>query len=200
MTKLCECGCGQPAPIAKLTNTKLGHVKGQPIRFVNGHQRSRVWGAAPDATERQCTKCLKVLPLDAFYKTAKGKFGRTSRCRECIRADVRANQAQVNESAKLWRERNPDYLRNYRKAPEVRKKVAEQGAQQRKNNPDKARARDIIGNEIRRGRLVPQPCQFCGKTKTQAHHPDYSKPLEVVWVCSRCHYEQFHKRTAAAQS
>lgn len=35
--KLCECGCGQPAPIAKQTNTLLGHIKGQPVRFVVGH-------------------------------------------------------------------------------------------------------------------------------------------------------------------
>lgn len=36
-TKLCECGCGEPAPIAKRTYTKDGHVKGQPTRFVKGH-------------------------------------------------------------------------------------------------------------------------------------------------------------------
>lgn len=35
--KLCECGCGQPAPIAKQTHTSLGHIKGQPIRFIVGH-------------------------------------------------------------------------------------------------------------------------------------------------------------------
>ena len=37
MTKLCECGCGQPAPIAKQTHLKHGHIKGQPVRFVKGH-------------------------------------------------------------------------------------------------------------------------------------------------------------------
>ena len=38
---LCHCGCGQPAPIAKKTTTKYGHIKGQPIRYINGHyQRS----------------------------------------------------------------------------------------------------------------------------------------------------------------
>jgi hypothetical protein len=37
--ELCECGCGQPAPISKLTNTKKGYVKGQPRRFVHGHHR-----------------------------------------------------------------------------------------------------------------------------------------------------------------
>lgn len=36
-TKLCECGCGAPAPIAKYTNSGKGWVKGEPKRFVNGH-------------------------------------------------------------------------------------------------------------------------------------------------------------------
>lgn len=36
--KLCECGCGQPAPLARITQRSLGYVKGQPMRFVNGHQ------------------------------------------------------------------------------------------------------------------------------------------------------------------
>ena len=37
--KLCECGCGRPAPIAPTTNRKWGHVKGQPSRFVKGHHQ-----------------------------------------------------------------------------------------------------------------------------------------------------------------
>jgi hypothetical protein len=35
--KLCECGCGQPTPIAKQNHTRNGYVKGQPMRFVTGH-------------------------------------------------------------------------------------------------------------------------------------------------------------------
>jgi len=35
--KLCECGCGNPAPIAKYTNKRFGHIKGKPIRFINSH-------------------------------------------------------------------------------------------------------------------------------------------------------------------
>jgi hypothetical protein len=35
--KLCECGCGEPAPIAIMTSAKWGHVAGQPMRYVRGH-------------------------------------------------------------------------------------------------------------------------------------------------------------------
>lgn len=38
-TVLCECGCGLPAPIARMTRADRGHVKGQPMRFISGHQR-----------------------------------------------------------------------------------------------------------------------------------------------------------------
>lgn len=34
---LCQCGCGQPAPIAKRTVTSRGRIKGQPMRYIRGH-------------------------------------------------------------------------------------------------------------------------------------------------------------------
>lgn len=40
-SKLCECGCGRPAPIATRTNRRFGWVKGQPTRFVRGHATRR---------------------------------------------------------------------------------------------------------------------------------------------------------------
>jgi hypothetical protein len=35
--KLCECGCGHPAPIAGRSDKRHGHVKGQPVRLIRGH-------------------------------------------------------------------------------------------------------------------------------------------------------------------
>lgn len=36
--KLCGCGCGRPAPIAARTRRAIGHIKGQPIKYIDGHQ------------------------------------------------------------------------------------------------------------------------------------------------------------------
>jgi ribosomal protein S27AE len=37
------------------------------------------------------------------------------------------------------------------------------------------------------GRLTPLPCEKCGAVKVDAHHDDYSKPLQVRWLCRACH-------------
>lgn len=50
----------------------------------------------------------------------------------------------------------------------------------------------MVGNAIRDVRLIRQPCRVCGTTKQiEAHHPDYSKPLDVEWYC------RLHHRTVA---
>lgn len=45
----CQCGCGGQVAIAKRTNKALGHVRGQPVRFIPGHHRR---GAYPPLRER----------------------------------------------------------------------------------------------------------------------------------------------------
>jgi ribosomal protein S27AE len=57
-------------------------------------------------------------------------------------------------------------------------------------NPEKVKAHRIVASAKRRGDLVPGPCIRCGADNAHAHHEDYSKPLEVTWLCRRCHNQE----------
>jgi hypothetical protein len=59
----------------------------------------------------------------------------------------------------------------------------------------RANARSYTNVYIRRGKLIPGPCKYCGATLTQAHHLDYDQPLLVEWLC-RGHHLAAHGRTA----
>ncbi len=55
--------------------------------------------------------------------------------------------------------------------------------------PNKQRARDAVRRALDRGELVrPRSCESCQEAKKlQAHHDDYERPLNVRWLCSKCH-------------
>jgi hypothetical protein len=56
-------------------------------------------------------------------------------------------------------------------------------------------AYDRVHYAIKTGRLVRQPCRWCGEARTHAHHhKGYSPPhaLDVDWLCSRCHVAEHH--------
>ena len=68
---------------------------------------------------------------------------------------------------------------------------------------------NLTEEAIERGKLVrPDNCEVCGKfykfkdgrTAIQAHHPDYNKPLEVMWLCQKCHHDWHKKNKAIAKT
>jgi hypothetical protein len=62
--------------------------------------------------------------------------------------------------------------------------------------PEKAKARYAVNNAIRDGLLIRKSCERCADPKSEAHHDDYSKPLEVTWLCNKHHRER-HKELKA---
>ena len=93
------------------------------------------------------------------------------------------------------RERNrlPDYVAKrvaYQKsrAPAIARGVKAY----RKRHPEEQKARWTLTNALRSGKLVKaDACSKCGKDGLiDGHHPDYSKPLEVLWLCRRCHTDE----------
>ena len=99
------------------------------------------------------------------------------------------------------REKNPEAQRKY--AREWRKRNLERARlrdkRYRDTNPEKTRLqRNVkwaVSQAVRRGILrKPTRCQWCNKKrKLQAHHPNYSKPLTVIWLCAFCHMSHHHR-------
>lgn len=71
-------------------------------------------------------------------------------------------------------------------------KFALKAKRERERNKVKIKARNIARRAAYMGKLKRQPCLECGAVKTEAHHPDYTKPLDVVWLCKK-HHQEIHK-------
>lgn len=54
-------------------------------------------------------------------------------------------------------------------------------------NPDKRLAQLEMKKAIKSGALQRQPCAVCGHVVTDGHHQDYSRPLDVIWLCKAHH-------------
>ena len=101
---------------------------------------------------------------------------------------------------------SPEYHRAYDAAysakPDVRARRAER-ARARTRNPaerHKHEARWQTRRAIVAGKLSKQPCEVCGAPTVDAHHDDYSRPLDVRWLCRPHHREHHARQRAEAQS
>ena len=130
-------------------------------------------------TSKECSTCCEVLPLSAFNRNCRAKDGRVSRCKGCEKKYY-GKYYQKNKAKILEKHRK------YLQSPAgrgVQRKVA---AKQRLKFPEKRKAYDAFKYAVIQGKVVKQPCS-CGDAKVEAHHEDYSKPLDVVWMCRQCH-------------
>ena len=129
-----------------------------------------------------CTKCGETKSAELFKVCNQRKSGRSSHCKEC------GNSFMKN----LWR--NLEYrmkwigwYRRHAKTERYKESRRRTSRKQRALHPERHAANNSVNNAIRAGRLRKKPCEVCGDKKVQAHHDDYSKPLEVRWLCHTHH-------------
>lgn len=131
---------------------------------------------------KTCFKCDEVKPLGEFYKHSQMADGHLNKCKDCTCIDVRQHRLD-----------NPEKVRAYDNA---RSKLPHRKALRDRINDrfpaEKKRAHTAVARALRKGGMERRPCAFCGTTEpVEAHHHDYSKPLDVTWLCIACH-RRFH--------
>lgn len=122
---------------------------------------------------KACTKCGQ-------QKSAVDFYAKHAACKECTKARVRCHYAAN-------REKLSEYERERSQRPERKAWALANQRKMRARHPEKYKARRAVGNAVRDGRLKRMPCESCGSLRVQAHHEDYSRPLDVKWLCFSCH-------------
>lgn len=141
---------------------------------------------------KRCFKCGETKPLGEFYAHPKMADGHLNKCKECAKRDSRSRdnekvrayererwdrperRAQVYASLANAKRRDPKRFAMYQRDYNAR-------------HPERKKARGMVRKALLSGKLEHKPCEGCGRFNSHAHHDDYSKPLEVRWLCSTCH-------------
>jgi len=137
-----------------------------------------------DATpKKRCRRCGLERPITHFQPDRRYRGGRHHQCQACRAAQNRA-----------WRERHPERVRVWNR----------RYAQARRRTPEgrrKAYAWRAACWAVILGVIHPRhECEHCGMSDRevglQKHHPDYTKPIDVVWLCPACHGKEHHRLRA----
>lgn len=129
--------------------------------------------------EKACSKCGVVKQPDEFYSDSRHPDRTWGACKECTREYTRKYYA-ANRERKLAREKARHAANKATVNANRRDWYAEHRVQEY--------AKSAVKNALKYGRLQRGPCASCGSTaRVHGHHDDYSKPLDVTWLCSGCH-------------
>lgn len=133
---------------------------------------------------KECSLCHETKPLTDFYSKKEHSSGFGARCKKCMRTNKAlkrerhyrdTNREEINRRFRERRAKKPNEIdrRHY----ELRRGTVKELCRNRLRNAVKA-------SEIEK----PKECEDCGeKSVLHGHHADYTKPLNVTWLCSTCH-------------
>lgn len=146
-----------------------------------------------------CFKCGTLKPINEFYAHRTMKDGHLNKCIECAKSDT-TKYRHDNLGKVLAYDRARNQL-PHRELARQRYKKTIKGATSNKKAKEKYRinnklacaAHMILNIAIKGGRVKRGPCEVCGsRRQVDGHHDDYTKPLEVHWLCHK-HHMSFHQ-------
>jgi hypothetical protein len=126
-----------------------------------------------------CSCCFRLLPSEAFTFRFRGEvWSRNSWCKDCTN-NYRRQKRKVD--AISFRAKQRIY---YRKRRDM---FLQNASEWQQKNPEKVKAKNRANYALRTGEIEKLPCQICGNLKSEMHHPDYTQPYMVIFLCHRHH-------------
>lgn len=152
-------------------------------------------------SEKTCFKCNVKKPLSDFYKHPMMADGHLNKCKECAKTDVKANRLKRIDYYKAFdaaRSNLPHRVearRQYALTERCKESQRLSRIRYQERMPDRRAAHVLLGNAVRSGVVAkPKNCEWCGSQgKLHGHHEDYTKPLDVIWLCVPCHKKHHRK-------
>ena len=156
-------------------------------------------------------------------KTSEKAFSKNKRfCKNCYNERMKVknkkwrmeNPEKKKKSDKQYRENNKDKINEYWRKNRDKKRLKDlkyymkrklsgnpiktkpvpASKETRLKNRKKIIARRILNCELIKGTIKKEKCEVCKSEKVEAHHKDYNKPLEVIWLCHKHHREHHRPR------
>lgn len=130
-----------------------------------------------------CSKCKRDLSEQSFNWANRKAGKRQTICRECFsdynRKRYQENKDRIRKNIETYRAENPTKVLTSRIKTCMR-------------NPTHYNANKVVEQAIIAGKLTrPDRCSICGcsssEHRIEAHHEDYSRPLDIIWCCTLCH-------------
>lgn len=155
---------------------------------------------------KRCGGCRATKNRSAFSIDRKRRDGLQGKCRACAAAYRRKNADSIRLRRAVWVSKNVEKITgsnaayriahraetvevNGRYLKDNKEAVAANKARYKRENSEKIRAHSAVSRAIRKGVLSrPTSCSKCDAIgAVDGHHPDYDRPLHVIWLCSSCH-------------
>jgi len=187
MTSLCydipQCKVEPESPNSQITSRLPRSLPLALHSYRELRGRGGLYTGSADMKSKVCNKCGKRKQLNEFHLQGRGLLGRKAACAECKNSAQsehwRANKELMRGKHLIYRKNN---LQGCKKASE----------KHRRANLDKAAAHATLERAITTRKIKkPNRCSSCGgkrvSTEIHGHHEDYSKPLDVMWLCTACH-------------
>ena len=146
----------------------------------------------------KCRVCKRWKFLDEYYPIYLKNYNYICKSCYCEQAKKRRK-----ENPEKWKKISREQSRKWiKKNHERRLEQARKGRNKNKQKillyarayvekyPERNRAHGLRYWAVKNGKLKPKPCKICGDLNVHSHHPDYSKPLEVIWLCPKHHKRQ----------